>query len=103
MLLSETDGTSVICVCDLVSEGRARSAARIRLVIAIRIVISHRMASLAGFDKRTVDLDCDARLEQIDRDDEASFARLVPDEHPFESGERALDDANAVALLEVRV
>src|SRR5207249_2760149 len=109
MVLTDTDGTSARFVCDLARDGTAKSAARTRVMIRIRVirirtVISHRPVMTGDdLDQCPIELDGDARLDEIDGHDEASLGRFFPDEEAFESGERTLDHANAIALTNVRV
>ena len=65
--------------------------------------LSVRGTRPAGLDTGRIDLDGHARLQQVDRQHEAAFVRLLAYEHAFEADERTLDDADAVALLEVRM
>src|SRR5215470_15753346 len=102
--LTAADGTSVTFVCASAVRGRARAPASNPPMIKIRSMrLSHGVTGSAGFDACGIDLDGHARLQQVDRENEPPLVRLLPDEHPFDANERPLDDAHAIALVEVRV
>src|SRR5258705_6374840 len=69
----------------------------------IRMRLSHRVTRPACLDTRGVDLDGHARLQQVDREHEPPFGRLLPDKQAFDADERTLDDADAIAMVEVHV
>ena len=85
------------------STASAAAPANSRAMIWIRMRLSHRVTRPACLDTRGVDLDGHARLQQVDREHEPPFGRLLPDEQAFDADERTLDDADAIAMVEVHV
>jgi hypothetical protein len=56
-----------------------------------------------GNDRRTVDLDRDALMDKVDRQDQQSSIRAAPDQDAFDTREWPFIDADALALAQVWV
>src|SRR6266850_377865 len=102
---------NVMRACAFAPEATSRSAARMEVTTRARIMVltlcyttdSSDATRLTRGDGGTVDFGRHASSEQIDRQHETSFAQLVVHENAFEAGQRAVHDADAIAVTKVRV